>query len=373
MKSVSSSVACAIVITLGVSLSRLSSAEDGSPTLGERLAESPWKLIFETYNNDNWDLAVANADGSGRRNITNSSDCHELYPQVSPDGTKVCFLVDSGSGRQTLRSVWVMDIDGQNRRKIADHARQPFWAPDSKTIAYLPQEFNKFNIADYFTKGLNFYDIETGDTRPHPNSEKLHHLYNPNFASNGKWIAATVHAGMGYGHSNLLIEADGDRIINLGDQASDELASKSKSGETREFGGCRPCISPDSHMIAWGKTDHLVCVAELDLEADEPRIGQVITRIHDNRHKIYHVDWSPDGEFLSISRGISSKGDLSKPGTHEAACEMVGIYAKDWDLFVVPSVAHPDIDLENPSPLTSHAITNDGASNKESDWFAPAK
>ena len=194
-------------------------AAEATATLQERLSQSRFKLVYETYDNDNWDLAVVNADGTEQINITNTADVHELYPQASPDGTKICFLVDSGNGRSTTRSVWVMDIDGKNRKKIADHARQPFWAPDSKTICFLPQEFNKFNIADYFTKGLTFYDIATGETRQHPNSDKLHHLYNPNFAANGKWIAATVHAGMGYGHTNVLIEADGDRIINLGERA----------------------------------------------------------------------------------------------------------------------------------------------------------
>ena len=261
-----------------------------------------------------------------------------------------------------------MDIDGQNRRKVADHARQPFWSPDSKSVCYLPQEFKKFNIADYFTKGLNFYDLESGRTRPHPNSDKLRHLYNPHFAANGRWIAATVHAGMGYGHTNILVEADGDRIINLGERAPAELSKQAK----KEFGGCRPCISPDSKMIAWGKTDHDVCVAELDLDSAEPYVGKVLTTVHDPKNKIYHVDWSPDGQFLSISRGVSSKGDLSKPGTHEAACEMVGVYAKDWDLVAVPATEFARIELQTADATHMFQLTNDGLSNKESDWFQPS-
>ncbi|HIF31886.1 MAG TPA: hypothetical protein EYG57_14280 [Planctomycetes bacterium] len=346
-------------------------AEETSGTLRESLQRSPNRLVFETYNVDNWDLAIIDADGTNRVNITNSKKQHELYPQASPDGTKICFIVDRGIGRDTVRSVWVMDIDGKNRKKVADNARQPFWAPDSKTIAYLPQEFPRFNIADYFSTGLVFYDLESSKTRKHPNSQQLHHLYNPNFASNGKWIAATVHAGMGYGHTNLLVEANGSRIINLGDQAPDGLAKSSKG--KRSFGGCRPCISPDNKMIAWGRTDHEICVAELDLDEGHPKVGNVLTRIRDPKNKIYHVDWAPDGQFLSLSRGPISKGDLSKPGTHEAACEMVGIYAKGWDIVVVVAADLPVIDLDRPNPAESYQVTKDGASNKESDWFRPAK
>jgi len=76
----------------------------------------------------------------------------------------------------------------QNRKKIADHAREPFWAPDSTTIGYLPQEYPKFNVIDYYTKGMRFYNLISGQTEPHPNTANLKHLDNPCFASNGKWM-----------------------------------------------------------------------------------------------------------------------------------------------------------------------------------------
>ena len=89
--------------------------------------------------------------------------------------------------------------------------------------------------------------------------------------------------------------------------------------------------------------------------------------------KIYHVDWAPDSVHLSFSRGLPSKGDLSKPGTHEAACEMVGIYAKGWDIFVV--ALPPDegttktINLSTSGPEDFARITENGLSNKESTWL----
>ncbi len=312
-------------------------------------------LVHETYVDDNWELYVSRADGSGSFNLTNTPDQHELYPQVSPDGEKICFVSDTGTGRQTVRSVWVMDMDGSNRKKVADYARQPCWSPDSTTIAYLPQEFKKFNIVDFFTKGLTYYDVATGQQRPHPNNDALHHLYNPCFSANGKWIAATVHAGMGYDHASLLIEADGLRIINLG------------------VHGCRPCLSPDGQHIAWGEDDHTIAVAELDVSSAEPRLGERRFAVLDSKNKIYHVDWSPDGQYLSISRGPNGKGDPRKPGTHEAACEMVGVYANTWDVIVVPFGDKDKLDLNNSEAGDFIAVTNNGNSNKESDWFWIAK
>ena len=110
-----------------------------------------------------------NADGSGQANLTQTPTIQEHYPQVSPDGSKICFTVDTGEGRDTVRSLWIMDTDGKNRKKLVDSAREPFWSPDSKVIGYLPQEYPKFNVIDYYTKGMNFYDLATGKTEAHPN------------------------------------------------------------------------------------------------------------------------------------------------------------------------------------------------------------
>ena len=128
-----------------------------------------------------------------------------------------------------------------------------FGRPDGKTIGYLLQEFPKFNVMDYYTKGMVFYNLESGKSEPHVKHAALHHLYNPSYAPNGKWIAATVHAGMGFSHAILLIEAHGPRIINL------------------KIPGCRPCLSPDGRHIAWGAGDH-----ELGPGADRPGLRAAV-------------------------------------------------------------------------------------------------
>jgi Tol biopolymer transport system component len=284
-------------------------------------------------------------------NLTHTPDVHEHYPQVSPDGTKVAFTIDAGQGREAVRSLWVMDIDGKNRKKIADQAREPFWSPDGKVIGYLPQEFPKFAVIDYFTKGMMFHHLDTGKSEPHPNSAKLRHLYHPRFAPNGKWVVATVHAGMGYGHANLLIEAQGDRIIDL------------------KIPGCRPSFSPDGKQIAWGSDDHELDTAPIDLDSDNPTVGRRALRIRDGKKKIYHIAWSPDGKFVSFSRGPDGQGDLTKAGTFQAACEIIGVYAKDWDLYAVSAQHDGVLDLNKAGEADVARLTNNGASNKEPAWF----
>jgi Tol biopolymer transport system component len=326
-----------------------------SDNLIQELKSSPHRIVHETYLNNNWELFIRNADGSGGRNLTNTPKVNELYPQVSPDGKRICFLVDTGTDRATVRSAWVMNVDGSGRKKISDYARQPCWASDSRRIIWLPQEYKKWNVKDFFSKGLMFYDVKTGKSTPHVNSAKLHHLYNPSMSANGKWIVSTVHAGMGFRHGILLIAANGDKIINLG------------------IGGCRPCLSPAGNHIAWGSGDHVIEVAAIDLDSANPKVGKRSVIIRDKKNKIYHVDWSPDGKFVSFSRGPNGKGDPSKPGTHQDACEMVGVFAGKWDIYAVSTRGKSDIDMAKAGAADVARLSSDGRSNKESAWVRVGK
>ncbi len=317
----------------------------------ERLQKLPFKIAYESYVDGNWDIFVMNADGSHPVNLTHTPKVHELYPQVSPDGSKICFVVDKGEGRDTVRSVYYMDIDGRHRHQVADHARQPFWRHDGKLIGFLPQEYPKFNVVDYYTHGISFYDLATGKIEPHVNNANLHHLYNPNFSPDGKWIVATVHAGMGIDHGILLIEAHGTNIFNL------------------HIPGCRPCLSPDGKQIAWGPGDHEIAAAPINLSSAHPSVGPRRVRIKDEKNKIYHVDWSPDSRFLSISRGPDGKGDPNKPGTYSAACEIVGVYAPGWNICAVSAERDGVLDLNQATDADFTMLTSDGHCDKESAWF----
>ena len=327
-------------------------AADPAP-LRARLKASPFKIAYESYADGNWDIFVMNADGSQPVNLTKTPDLNEHYPQVSPDGTRICFVADKGEGREAIRSLYVMDVDGQHRQKIADYAREPFWSPDSKVIGFLDQEYPKFNVIDYYTKGMNFYELAAGTIAPHPNYTNLHHLYNPNFCANGKWIVSTLHAGIGYDHAILLIEAHGNKIINL------------------NIPGCRPRFSPDGKQVAWGASDNEIAVAPIDTDADEPKVGEWRVRIKDATNKIYHVRWSPDGRFLSFSRGPDGEGDVSKAGTFQAACEIMGVYAPGWNIAAVSAGEAGTIDLNQANEADFTMLTTNGLSNKESAWFRP--
>lgn len=304
-----------------------------SEDLVQELKKVPYRIVFERYQDQNWDLFMVRADGSERVNLTRTRDVNELCPHVSPDGTKVCFVVDEGEGENTIRSVWRMNLDGTDRRLVARGGREPCWTADGRGIVYLKSEFEKFTAMDFATKGLVTHDLATGRDQPHPNAD-LQHLYCIGATPDGNWYISTVHAGMGFTHGILAIQAQGPQVFNL------------------KIPGCRPDVSPDGKRIAWASGDYSLAIGELDFSGPEPRV----VNPHDilvspKPMKIQHIDWSPDGRYVAFSRGPYKKGLGLAPS-------LVGIQAPGWDICVGdPSTTNRWV-----------TITTDGKSNKEADW-----
>jgi hypothetical protein len=109
------------------------------------------------------------------------------------------------------------------------------------------------------------------------------------------------------------------------------------------------------------------------LDAETPAVGERHLRILDEKLKIYHVDWSPDSRFLSISRGPDGEGDPTKPGTFQAACEIVGVHANGWNLLAVSAQRPGTLDLDQAREADFSVLTTNGCSNKESAWIRPRR
>jgi len=321
-----------VVSTLALILGsvRFAAAHD----LADELKGYPHRIVYETHQDGNWELFVARADGSEKVNLTGTPDVHELYPHASPDGAKIAFVVDEGEGESKVRNVYCMNRDGTGRKRVAVNARQSFWNGDGTVLAYLQGESDEFTYTDYATRGVFFYNLATGERRQHPNRD-LYHLYNPCWSPDGKWLMATVHAGMGHRHGMLAIEADGPGVFDL------------------EIPGCRPDVSPDGKRIAWGPGDFALRIGDLDFSGPQPRVVNARNVVTSPKPmKIYHVDWSPDGRYVAFSRGPAAKIMGRIP-------EIVGVRAKGWDICVADAAA------------TNRWInvTNDGRCNKEPDWI----
>lgn len=298
------------------------------------------RIVFEGYDENNWELFSIKPDGSDLKNLTNTPNEHEMYAQASPDGKKIAYVRDVEQDGTTIRSVYMMDADGSNKKKIADQARQPCWSPDSKQVAYLNMEFGKFNIADYASKGLFIYDVATGEIREAGN-KSVHHIYVPNWSPDGKWIVTTVHGGMGFKHGIIAIEIDGDKVIDL------------------SISGCRPCISDDGKRLTWSSNDHTIGIADLNFDGGSVKLSNAHDLVHDESLHLYHPDLSPDGQYVVFSMGPGGRVAANGPGTHTQVAEMVGVRGK-WDLMAKR--------CDGSGPLVQLTFGEDSTS-KEAEWI----
>ncbi|MHC4560266.1 MAG: hypothetical protein ACYS80_23530 [Planctomycetota bacterium] len=294
----------------------------------------PFKIIYETFRKtdgrENWELFLINADGSNATNLTRTPDVDEMYPQASPDGTMICFVTDEGKGRSKVRNVYYMSIDGTGRVKVAEHARQPCWSPDDKTIAYLKDEYERYTTRPYGTKELFFYDLKAKRHKQHPN-KNLHHLSNICWSPDGNWFVAFVSGGMGFAHNIIAFEVNGTRVFDL----------KKKYGVS----GCRPDLSSNGRIIGWGESSEKdVFVADIDLTLSIPRV----TNVHgvakcEAGNNANHADFSPDSRYVAFAYGpdVDYSVGVKAPGWNICVSDMKGKWVR---------------------------VTTDGKHNKEPDW-----
>ena len=106
---------------------------DWSPD-GTKIA---YDVLLNPWDNDNWKrtIYVMDSDGKNYRKLIKRPKW-DRYPSWSPDGNRIAFISSNIGG---TNHVYVMDVDGRNPQQLTrelGHKRMPSWSPDGKRIAY---------------------------------------------------------------------------------------------------------------------------------------------------------------------------------------------------------------------------------------------
>ena len=251
-----------------------------------------------------------NADGSSPMNLTKTPDVNEMYPHVSPDGTKIAFLVNAGKGEATRRSAWYMNYDGTGRTKVADEhprglleRRRHGPGPAAGRVA---RQVRPRRLRD----ARGWSSTTWRPARSRAPEQGLHHL-----------IGLCLVAGRQV--------VPGDRLRRDGLRAHQSgLRGEGTKVFDLHITGCRPDLTLDGKRLAWGSQVSEISIGDMDLRAEAgdrqpPRCSSRAGR----GMKVYHVDWSPDGKYVAFSRGPESSDMGPAP-------EQLGVTGQGWNICV---------------------------------------
>jgi Tol biopolymer transport system component len=112
---------------------RLTSA--GAPDITPRLNRGATRIAYASSEPGNYEIYTTGLDGRNRVRLTTQA-ANDYSPAWSPDGTRLVF----NSYRDSQSEIYVMNADGSNLVRLTYHAAydgQPVWSPDGTRIAFL--------------------------------------------------------------------------------------------------------------------------------------------------------------------------------------------------------------------------------------------
>jgi Tol biopolymer transport system component len=233
------------------------------------------RIVYSASTRGSWDLWIAQADGTGSKQLTTDPGT-EALPQVSTDGRRIVFTSD----RSGEFEVWTCDVDGGNQRQITKGGGfAPQLLSDGRTIVYRAVNGTRVTAFRTSVDGGARANLIADESRLPPNFE--FHAASPD----GQWVM---------GHY-LDAEARGLRtaVVPLDRTA----AIRKLSFTTENVGWARDGAALEDVMVR----DDVANILRFPLDGSAPRPITRFTSDHIFRYAV-----SPDGKLLALARGTQS-------------------------------------------------------------------
>jgi Tol biopolymer transport system component len=143
------------------------------------------KIAFAIHGGGSTEIVVANADGSGPSQLTNTASVREAQPNWAPDGSKLAFLGTDSAGDHA--DIYTMNADGTDRQQLTSDPPgsdgfiadvTPAWSPEGDRIAFAkgncPSRCSGFVIATMNPDGSDVIELTpNGDYNLDPDWQPL--------------------------------------------------------------------------------------------------------------------------------------------------------------------------------------------------------
>jgi TolB protein len=259
----------------------------------------------------------------------------DVYKRITGEegyfDSRIIYVAESGSGKNTTKRLAIMDQDGHNHRYLTSGERlvlTPRFSPNSHKVTYLAYDDRKPRVY--------IYDLRTGEQRLLGDFPSM--TFAPRFSPDGdKVIMSLARHGNSEIYTMDLDSGDTKRLTQNG--AIDTSPGYSPSGERIVFESDRGGSQQLYVMKADGSNPHRITFGDGRYANPvwSPRGDHIaFTRIHDGKFYIgvikpdgsgerlitsaYHVEgptWSPNGRYLAYfkqkptgPRGMQRKSRL---------------------------------------------------------------
>lgn len=260
-------------------------------------------------------IAVANVDGSGVRNVT-SGGFNDQQPAFAPDGRRIAFV------RGDVGDIFVVNLDGSHAHDVSKDAgaqeTDPAWSPNGSQIAYTrvgcaPGDETGscvwvMNADGTGKKLLTTDDVPPGCPDVAPGHGTRYNSRQPTWAPNGSEIAFT-------GPPNICLDPTfvyGSDIWAMKPDGS----SKRDLLEDNHTSDRQPTWSPDGTRIAF--VSDRQGAGEAYQIFSVPRLGGPVARITNDAFANEDPDWGPVPRPTAIITAA-----VVKPAKHKARFSFV--------------------------------------------------